>query len=92
MMELADVTDSKSVVGDNVWVRVPLPAPNQYNPNLFPIGDGFGLFVFFEKFEDTHFRNGVVKRPESKPRGPRKPKLAKDAKDKEGNYENHQKL
>ena len=27
MMELADVTDSKSVVGDNVWVRVPLPAP-----------------------------------------------------------------
>ena len=86
---MADVTDSKSVVGDNVWVRVPLPAPNQYNPNLFPIGDGFGLFVFFEKFEDTHFRNGVVKRPESKPRGPRKPKLAKD---KEDNYEKHQKL
>ena len=28
MMELADVTDSKSVVGDNVWVRVPLPAPD----------------------------------------------------------------
>ena len=47
---------------------------------------GFRLFVFFEKFEDTHFRNGVVKRPESKPRGPRKPKLVKD---KEDNYENH---
>ncbi len=47
--------------------RVPPPAPNQYNPNqIFLIGDGFGLFVFFEKFEDTHFRNGVVKRPESK--------------------------
>ena len=76
MMELADVTDSKSVVGNNVWVRVPLPAPNQYNPNqIFLIGDGFGLFVFFEKFEDTHFRNGVVKCPESKPRGPRKPKI-----------------
>ena len=73
-----------------VRVRVPPPAPNQYNPNqIFLIGDGFGLFVFFEKFEDTHFRNGVVKRPESKPRGPRKPKLAKD---KEDNYENHQKL
>ena len=28
MMELADVTDSKSVVGNNVWVRVPLPAPD----------------------------------------------------------------
>ena len=27
MMELADVTDSKSVDGDIVWVRVPLPAP-----------------------------------------------------------------
>ena len=68
-------------------VRVPLGAPNQYNPNqIFLIGDGFGLFVFFEKLEDTHFRNGVVKRPESRPRGPRKPKLVKD---KEDNYENH---
>ena len=28
MMELADVTDAKSVVGNNVWVRVPLPAPD----------------------------------------------------------------
>jgi len=52
-----------------------LPAPNQYNPNqVFPVGDGFGLFVFFGKFEETHFRNGVIKRPESKPRGPRKKK------------------
>ena len=68
----------------------PSGAPNQYNPNqIFLIGDGFGLFVFFEKFEDTHFRNGVVKRPESKPRGPRKPKLAKD---KEDEHEKHQKL
>ena len=47
-------------------------APNQYNPNLvFPVGDGFGLFVFFGRFGETHFRNGVIKRPESKPRGPR---------------------
>lgn len=49
MMELVDVTDSKSVDGNIVWVRVPLPAPNQYNPNLFPIGDGFGLFVLITK-------------------------------------------
>lgn len=27
MMELVDVTDSKSVDGNIVWVRVPLPAP-----------------------------------------------------------------
>ena len=74
----------------SVQVQVLSGAPNQYNPNqLFLIGDGFGLFVFFEKFEDTHFRNGVVKRPESKPRGPRKPKLVKD---KEDEHEKHQEL
>lgn len=78
MLELADETDSKSVGGNTVWVQVPPPAPNPDNPNqIFPVGDGFGLFVFFEKFEDTHFRNGVVKRPESKPRGPRKSKKAR---------------
>ena len=27
VMELADVTDSKSVGSDTVWVRVPPPAP-----------------------------------------------------------------
>ena len=49
--------------------------PKQYNLNqFFPVGDGFGLFVYFDKFEDTHFRNGVIKRPNSKPRGPRKKK------------------
>ena len=89
VMELVDMRDLGSRAF-SVWVRVPSGAPNQYNPNqIFLIGDGFGLFVFFEKFEDTHFRNGVVKRPESKPRGPRKPKLVKD---KEDNYEKHQKL
>ena len=52
-----------------------LGAPKQYNPNqIFPVGDGFGLFVYFEKFEDTHFKNGIIKRPDSKPRGPRKKK------------------
>ena len=29
MMELVDVTDSKSVDGNIVWVRVPLPAPKR---------------------------------------------------------------
>ena len=43
--ELADETDSKSVVSNGVWVRVPPPAPNENNPNLTPIGDRFG-FIF----------------------------------------------
>ena len=72
MVELVDSVDLGSTA-KSVQVRVLLPAPNQYNPNqIFPVGDGFGLFVFFGKFEETHFRNGVIKRPESKPRGPRK--------------------
>lgn len=41
--------------------------PKQYNPNqIFLIGDGFGLFVYFEKFEETHFKNGIIKRPNAK--------------------------
>ena len=31
-------------------VRIVYGGPNKNNPNLFPIGDGFGLFVFFGKF------------------------------------------
>ena len=72
---MVDIADLKSAGGDSVPVRVRLAAPNQYNPNqIFPVGDGFGLFVFFGRFEETHYRNGVVKRAESKPRGLRKKK------------------
>ena len=28
-------------------VRVPRGAPHQQNPNFFPIGEGFGFFVFY---------------------------------------------
>ena len=74
MVELVDSVDLGSTA-KSVQVRVLLPAPNQYNPNqIFPMGDGFGLFVFFGRFEETHYRNGVVKRAESKPRGLRKKK------------------
>ena len=75
MVKSVDTRDLKSLAVKSVPVRSRSPAPNQYNPNqIFPVGDGFGFIVFFSKFEDTHFRNGVMKRPESKPRGPRKKK------------------
>ena len=37
VMELADVTDSKSVGSDTVWVRVPPPAPSSetLDPSAF---------------------------------------------------------
>ena len=51
------------------------PAPNQYNPNqIFPVGNGFGLFVYFKRYEQEYFPNGAPIRPDSKPRGPRKKK------------------
>ena len=74
MVELVDSVDLGSSVLD-VQVRVLLPAPNQYNPNqFFPIGDGFGLFVYFERYEQVYFPNGYRILPTSKPRGPRKKK------------------
>ena len=79
MVELVDTRDLKSLALTCVPVRARLAAPNQYNPNqVFPVGDGFGLFVFFGKFEETHFRNDVVKRPESKPGGPEKKKQIRE--------------
>ncbi len=78
MAELADAYGSGPYGGDFVQVQVLFPAPKQYNPNqIFPVGDGFGLFVYFDRYENTYFPNGVIKRPESKPRGPRKKKIDK---------------
>ena len=57
--ELADALDSGSSESNFIRVQVPSAAPNQYNPDLFPIGDGCGLFVFFDRYETTYFRNGV---------------------------------
>ena len=47
MAELADALDSGSSESNFMEVQVLLPAPNRRNPNLLPIGEGFGfLFVF----------------------------------------------
>ena len=47
MVELADTLDLGSN-GIAVQVQVLLPAPDNNNPNqIFIIGDGFGLFVYF---------------------------------------------
>ena len=75
VVELVDTRDLKSLAVTGVPVRARSAAPKQYNPNsVFRIGEGFGLFVYFDRYEQRHFPNGVPIRPESKPRGPRKKK------------------
>ena len=46
MAELADAHGSGPCESNFMQVQVLLPAPNSKNPNLAPVGDGFG-FVFF---------------------------------------------
>ena len=48
MAELADALDSGSSGGDFVQVQVLLPAPNSKNPNLVPVGNGFGFLICFD--------------------------------------------
>lgn len=68
-MELADVLDSKSSGSDTVPVRPRSPAPKQYNPTPFSVGDGFGFIVYFSY---DFFPNGIMQSQEYNPRGPRK--------------------
>ena len=46
MAELADAHGSGPCESNFMQVQVLLPAPSEDNPNLLPVGDGFG-FVFF---------------------------------------------
>ena len=50
MAESADALDSGSSRGNSVQVQVLLPAPNSSNPNLIPIGEGFGFVVFLNDY------------------------------------------
>ena len=61
---MVDTRDLKSLAGNSIPVRVRSPAPGKNNPNqIFLIGDGFGLFVFSEKFEDAYFKTAPVMIP-----------------------------
>ena len=59
---------------DAVWflrisrpgVRVPSIAPNNENPNLFSIGEGFGFFVFFGKENNGSSLTAVCPKPYQK--------------------------
>ena len=48
MAELADAIDSGSIGRKAVQVQVLLPAPNSKNPNLVPVGNGFGFLICFD--------------------------------------------
>ena len=42
-----DCWESVRFASERSRVRIPPGPPNKRNPNLFPIGEGFGFFVFF---------------------------------------------
>lgn len=42
---------------------LPSGVPNKYNPNqIFRIGKGFGLFVYFDPYEQIYHRNGLPRK------------------------------
>ena len=56
MAESADALDSGSSGSNTVCVQVTLSAPNSTNPNLIPIGEGFGFVIFYDypNFNSKH--------------------------------------
>ncbi len=55
---MADATDSKSVMGDHVWVQVPPSAPNKNKTNPF-VPMGFVFCLFFILFHCRMRRNQI---------------------------------
>ena len=47
MAELADAYGSGPYESNFMQVQVLLPAPNSTNPNLTPVGDGFGFVLLY---------------------------------------------
>ena len=48
MAELADAHGSGPCESNFMEVQVLLSAPNSRNPNLVPVGNGFGFLVYLE--------------------------------------------
>ena len=48
MAELADALASGASRGNSVQVQVLLSAPNSRNPNLVPVGEGFGFLLYLD--------------------------------------------
>ena len=61
VVELVDSLASGASARKGVRVRLPPRAPNPCNPNLFPIGDGFGLLLFFDRYETPTSARGEAK-------------------------------
>ena len=68
MAEQADALASGASPRKGVEVQVLLSAPNNENPNLFSIGEGFGFFVSFGKQDEGSFPMAVCPKPYQKNR------------------------
>ena len=66
MAELADAYGSGPYEGNFMEVQVLLSAPNNENPNLFSIGEGFGFFVFFGNENNGSSLTAVCPKPYQK--------------------------
>ena len=59
MAELADAHGSGPCESNFMQVQVLLSAPSEDNPNLLPVGDGFG-FVFFYDYPNFNSKIHMI--------------------------------